>query len=152
MIYDVKENLLQYKGISKNLDCAIDYLLNTDFTGMEPGKYPVDGDRIFAMVQEPDSRPRSQARWEAHQRYIDIQYIIQGAENIGFQKIDLLTVSQPYSKENDIVFFAENGKGIFPELVPDSFAIFFPTDAHMPSVCTEEPAHVKKVVVKVEVE
>lgn len=152
MIYDTKENLQQYKGISRNLDRAIDYLMQTDLTNMEAGKYTVDGERVFAMVQEPDSRPRTQARWEAHKHYIDIQYVIQGTERIGFQKIDALTVSEIYSEEMDIVFYGENGKGLFPELVPDSFAIFFPTDAHMPLVCAAEPAHVKKVVVKVEVE
>jgi biofilm protein TabA len=151
MIYDRKENLLQYKGISKNLDRAIDYLAETDFTGMDAGKYPVDGERVFLLVQTPDSRPKTEARWETHQRYLDIQYLIDGEEIIGFQKADKMTVSEPYKQEQDVAFYEDNGKGFFPELTADSFVICFPTDAHMPLICAEVPRHIKKVVVKVEV-
>jgi len=151
MIYDRKENLLQYKGISENLDCALDYLAETDFTGMGAGKYTVDGEKVFALVQTPDTKPKNQAHWEAHRNYIDIQYLLYGEEMIGLQNIAFLTESERYHDGNDIVFYHENEKGFFPELVPDSFVICFPTDAHMPLICTSEPQHIKKVVVKVEV-
>lgn len=151
MIYDKKENLMQYKGISKNLDRALDYLAQTDLTNVEAGRYEVDGLHVFALVQAPESKPKEEARWEAHRDYIDIQYLIDGEETIGFQNIGTLTVSEPYSMEKDIVFFNENGEGFFPQLVPGSFVICFPEDAHMPLICTHEPKQVKKVVVKIEV-
>ena len=74
MIYDHKENLLQYKGLSKNLDCAIEYLLHSDFAEMSAGKYPVQGDDVFALVQTPETVERKSASWESHQHYMDIQF------------------------------------------------------------------------------
>jgi len=152
MIYDTKENLSQYKGISKNLDCAIEYLLHTDFTNMSAGKYPVQGDDVFALVQMPDTRERANALWESHQNYIDIQYLLCGAEKIGFQNTGLLTVAQPYDAQKDIAFYSDKGEGFFPVLEPNSFVVCFPTDAHMPLVYTVHPQQIKKVVVKVKVE
>lgn len=149
MIYDLKQNLLQYKGISKNLDTAIEYLLKTDFSSMEEGKYSVDGDRVFALVQTPVTRSKEKCRWEAHGKYIDIQYMLEGSEIIGFQNTSELAASEPYRAENDIAFFADNGKGFFPHLVPDSYVVCFPWDAHMPLIYPDNPQKIKKVVIKV---
>jgi len=136
-------------GINKYLDCAINYLMHTDFTKMDAGKYPVDGDQVFALVQAPKTYFRKQGKWESHKDYIDIQYMLVGEESIGFQKTDILAEIGPYRMENDITFYSENGKGFFPQLIPDSFVICFPSDAHMPLVCMENPQHIKKVVMKV---
>jgi len=152
LIYDVKKNLSQYKGLSKNFGCAIEYLLNTDFSGMGMGKYPVDGEKVFALVQMPETRPREQTRWESHKNYIDIQYMLLQSEIIGCQNTGSLTEKTPYSAENDIVFYHDNKKGFYPVLVPDSFVICFPWDAHMPLICTDIPKKIKKVVMKVQVE
>ena len=151
MIYDVKENLAQYKGISKNLDCAITYLLQTDFTKMAAGRYPVQGDDVFALVQTPDTRKRADARWESHEEYIDIQYLLCDTEKIGFQNTGLLTVSQAYDTQKDIAFYQDNGQGFFVNLVPDTFVVCFPTDAHMPLICAEQTQQIKKVVIKVKI-
>lgn len=152
MIYDVKKNLSQYRGLGEKLNCAIEYLLNTDFSKMGTGKYPVDDEKVFALVQMPETRPREQARWESHKNYIDIQYMLTQSEIIGFQNKDNLTEEVPYSVKNDITFYHDNGKGFFPILVPDSFVICFPWDAHMPLLCTDQPKKIKKVVMKVQIE
>jgi biofilm protein TabA len=149
MIYDTKANLYQYIGISEAFDCAIDYLLHADFGTMDPAKYPVDGDRVFTLVQTPDTRLKADARWESHQNYIDIQYLIEGEEIIGFQKTDSMTVSVPYSAEKDIVFYDDNGKGSFTRLFPGAFVIYFPSEAHMPLISPSTPQRIKKAVIKV---
>jgi biofilm protein TabA len=150
MIYDTKENLQSYKGINKNLDLALDYLTKTDLSGMNAGRYEIDGEHVFALVQTPETHPQAQCRWEAHKKYIDIQYLIDGQEIIGFQKTEGMAVSEPYDAEKDIVFFEENGKGFFPRLVSGRFVVCFPTDAHKPLICADEPQPVKKVILKVE--
>lgn len=152
MIYDIREHLEQYKGLSSNMDCAIDYILKTDFSKMGAGKYPVDGERVFALVQTPSTYPKEQARWESHTKYTDIQYMLAGKETIGMQKTEFLTVAEPYREENDIAFYADNQHGCFPTLTPGSFVICFPTDAHMPLICADTPQQIKKVVIKVKAE
>lgn len=152
MIYDVKENLLMYRGISKNLDGALDYLSHANFSLINEGKYPVQRDKIYTLVQTPETRRRADAQWESHRRYIDIQYLLCGTEQIGFQNVNALTVYKEYDAQKDIAFYNENNEGFFVKLRPDSFVICFPGDAHMPLVCADEPQSVKKLVVKVNVE
>lgn len=149
MIYDTKSNLARYKGLSPALDRALDALGQTDFSQMTEGKYPVDGDNVVFLVQVPETRSREQSRWEAHENYIDIQYLVDGVERIGFQPAGALRISEPYNGEKDIVFYEDNGKGFFVGLEPDSFVVCFPTDAHMPLVSEGKPERIKKVVVKV---
>lgn len=151
MIYDCKENLTQYKGISENLDRAIEYLLQTDFSGMDAGRYPICGDEVFVMVQTPATVERTNARWESHKNYIDIQFLIEGIEHICFQNTSALEVSQPYDPQKDVAFYRDNGEGFFVGLVPDSFVVCFPTDAHMALVCGDKPQPIKKAVLKVKI-
>lgn len=150
MIYDTQNHLLQYKGMTNNMDTAVEYLIQKDLTSLSPGKYPILGDSIFLLIQEPKLCPRSTAKWESHQNYIDIQYLIKGEESIGFQKTDSLEIAQHYSEVNDIAFYQDNGKGFFVNLRPGSFVVCFPTDAHMPLVGTSHSLiTIKKAVVKV---
>lgn len=152
MIADTKEYLECCRGISGSLDLALDYLQRADFTGMAAGKYEICGARVFVLIQEPDTRPRETARWEAHRNYIDIQYLIEGAETIGFQQTAAMQTEEPYNPEKDIAFYRDNQKGFFVPLVPDSFVICFPQDSHMPLVCSGTPRRIRKAVVKVAVE
>lgn len=149
MIYDRKSNLEQYRGISKNLDFAIEYIMKTDFSRSEEGRYTILGDRVFAMVQTPDTKSRSVAKWEAHKKYMDIQFLIEGDESIGFQTLETLTIFQDYDTEKDIVFFDDNGLGFFVPLKGNDFVICFPQDAHMPLIQGSKSERIKKVVVKV---
>lgn len=148
MIADTKENLECYRGISASLDLALDYLQKADLTGMAAGKYEICGEKVFVLIQEPDTRPRECARWESHRNYIDIQYLIEGAETIGFQQAAAMRTEEPYSAEKDIAFYRDNGKGFFVPLAPESFVICFPQDAHMPLVGAGEPCRIRKAVVK----
>jgi biofilm protein TabA len=130
MIYDTKENLQNYKGISKNLDLALDYLERADLSGMEAGRYEIDGSHVFALVQAPQTRPQEQCRWEAHKKYIDIQYLIDGQETIGFQKTEAMAVSEAYNAREGSCLFPRKRRRLFPparsrqlrDLLPDGRA------------------------------
>jgi len=149
MICDVRRHLDLYRGLSPQLDLALDYLEKTDFTALSAGKYAVDGDKVFALVQEPRTAERSECRWESHGYYIDIQYLIAGREQIGFQSTHALAVAEPYDAGRDIAFYKDNGKGFFTPLEPGGFVVCFPHDAHMPLVCADAPEPIKKVVMKI---
>ena len=152
MIFDRKENIALYKGISKNLDTAIDYLQTHDLSSLEEGKYPVDGDNVYFMIQEKDTRVRADAKWEAHHNYMDIQCMLDGVELLGWQDIKALKETAPYNPAKDIVFYSDDGSSSFVKSTAGCFAVFFPTDAHMPLCAADEkPIHVRKVVVKVKV-
>lgn len=151
MIFDNRSNLSMYRGYSPLFDLALEYVKNTDLKALEPGKYPIQGDSVFALIQAPETAKREERLWESHQRYIDIQYLITGHEWIGFQNTDFLTVKEPYSTERDIAFYHDNGKGFFVPMVPESFVVCFPQDAHMPLVCEKTPEPIKKAVIKIQI-
>ncbi|MBX3010879.1 MAG: YhcH/YjgK/YiaL family protein [Caldilineaceae bacterium] len=133
-------------GLAARLQAAFDYLQNTDLENTEPGKVEIDGNRVFALVQEYNTKPRAQGFWEAHRQYLDVQYVAKGVEHMGFANLEQLTAGA-YDAAKDYV--PAEGAGSFVLLPAGMFTIFMPQDAHMPGIAVNEPQPVKKVVVKV---
>jgi YhcH/YjgK/YiaL family protein len=151
MIADVLKNRQIYAAISPRLKTALEYIAKTDFSVMEPGRYELDGSNLFALVQAYDSIPREQGKWECHKNYIDIQYIIEGAEQIGCNNINKMKITTEYNPEKDIAFLS--GEGDFITYSKGSYGIFFPDDAHMPKIAINNSSSaVKKVVVKIKID
>lgn len=150
MIFDQLDKLKIYRGISKNFDFAIDYLLNNDFSILEDGSYPIDRDKVIVNVMSYWTKPLPEASFEAHRKYIDIQILIQGEEKCHYAPLDALVASGSFNEEKDIGFYEGSENAAF-ELKPDNFAIFFPHDAHMPSCDLAGRSQVRKIVVKIAV-
>ena len=74
MIFDQLENLIRYRGIHKNIDTAIDYLLSHDVSNLNSGRYEVDGDRVFFFLQENTLSQQQEESFEFHQRYLDLSF------------------------------------------------------------------------------
>ena len=150
MIADTLKNKYLYESISPRIKTALEYIAATDFSVMNTGKYELDGANLFVLVQEYDSVPRKQGVWECHQKYIDIQYIAEGIEQIGVNNIDKMQVTTEYNPEKDIAFLS--GDGDYVTFSKGSYGIFFPEDAHQPRIAPDDvPAKVKKVVVKIKI-
>jgi biofilm protein TabA len=149
MIIDRLDNAAMYAGLGPRIAAALDYLRRTDFTALPDGRYELDGDRLVAIVQRYRTKPPAGARWEAHRRYLDVQYVVQGVERIGYAPLlGSLAVETPYDAQKDIVFYAARGDLI--EIPAGSFAIFAPQDVHSPSLTPNgsPPSDVLKVVMK----
>ncbi len=150
MIIDHIRNALFYNGVNEGIRRALEYLVQTDCAGIPLGRVNLEGDKLFALVQEYETKSREQGVWEAHRRYIDVQYVAMGIEIMGYAPLDSLAVSQPYAGDKDVVLL--NGTGSDLIVPAKTFVVFFPEDAHMPGLAHETPAHVRKVVVKVAVD
>jgi len=151
MISDTIKNKNLYGGISSRIKTALEHLATTDFTNIEPGRYELDGDNLFVLVQKYDTLPKDQGKWECHRKYIDIQYIAEGIEQIGFSNISNMKITTDYNPEKDVAFLS--GDGDVVTLTKGSYGIFFPDDAHKPKLAPEnKPGPVKKVVVKIKVD
>ncbi len=147
MIVDKLSNATLYQRLTPRISIALEYLQSTDFSKLEPGKYEVAGKEIYALVSAYNTKKLEDARWEAHRKYLDIQYVIEGAEQMGFTPIDNLKQVDEYSQEKDILFFT--GSGDYVTIEAGMFAFFFPQDGHQPCVEIGESKLVKKVVIKV---
>lgn len=152
MIYDTKHELVNYKGISKSLDTAIDYILKTQLNALKPGIYEIDGDRVIIHIQQYETKDVTEVSYEAHKKYIDIQMAIEGKEYCYYAPLTDLIEKEPFDDAKDIGFFnSEIDRGIALHLAPPMVAVFFPQDAHKPCCKIREAALVKKIVVKVKV-
>lgn len=149
MIYDALKNADLYRGLGQRFQQAFDYLTGSDLSALAPGRYAIDGDQVYLMIQEAGLKPWEQGRWEAHRRYADIQLVLSGSERIGFCTVDSAPVDTPYSPERDILFYQEL-PGNEALVQPGQMMIFFPHDAHKPCIRpTGGPSQVRKAVVKV---
>jgi YhcH/YjgK/YiaL family protein len=148
MIIDLLQNAHLYYSLGPRFKKAFEYLTQTDFTKVEKGKYELDGVNLFAIVNEYDTVDAAKEQMESHKKYIDIQYIVSGAEQIGHDFLQQQIPSKAYDPETDYMLFADKPSW-FSTLQQNMFAIFFPHDLHMPNLMIEKPGPVKKVVIKV---
>lgn len=149
MIIDSIQNRARYERLGTGIAKALEYLARTDVSKVATGRYDLDGDNVYALVQRYDTKPREKGVWEAHRRYIDVQFVASGVESMGYAPIGSLTVTQPYAADKDCVLLA--GTGDFVTAAAGTFVVFFPEDAHMPCLACVASQAVCKVVVKVAV-
>ena len=137
MILDVLENAPRYLALNEGFAKAIEFLLRPDLKDLPVAKYELDGDRVYAMVSKDFGRKREDAQLETHEKYIDIQLVLAGTDDMGWKPKSMCNQpSGEYDQKADIA--TKSG----------AFVIFFPEDAHMPLISSEQ---IHKVVVKVAV-
>ena len=150
MFTDRLANAGLYRHLHPRIAAALDWLRATDLASVPIGKTAIDGDEIFALVQEYTPKDAALVKLEAHREHWDVQYVAQGAERMGWVNLAEVSVSEPYDAERDVAFFS--GTASFIRVPAGSFAIFGPEDVHMPGVAADgEDASsvVRKIVVKV---
>jgi YhcH/YjgK/YiaL family protein len=146
MILDTIENYQLYKAINERIAKGFDFLRTTDLDAIPSGKHDIDGDTIFALVQEYQTKPLSECKLESHKKYIDIQYVIRGEEMMGVTTQNNQKIIE-VNQEKDYTFY--EGTTSLVRVSKGMFTIFFPDDLHQPCVQTELASEVKKVVIKV---
>ena len=144
---NVQEFARQYHLNKKYWDEAFAYLKNTDLNTIAKGKYPIEGDNVFASVTIDSTKNFDKTNWESHKKYIDIQYVILGAEKIGVYPVAKATVTKAYDEKRDAANYSAPGK--LYDAVPGTFFIFFPSDAHRPNITPGGNKPDKKIVIKV---
>lgn len=149
MIYDTVENIELYRGLGERIHKALTLLRDTDFSKLEAGKYPIDGDNLFMMVQSYTTKPLETAYCEAHKKYIDIQCMLDGSEWMGVAPMEDMTSERVKDSrpEGDIWFY--DGDFAPLHMTAGRFALLYPNDAHAPSIADGEPTTVRKVIIKV---
>ena len=149
MIYDLLTNIGNYRGMNRNLDKAIDYLMASDINTLPLGKTVIDGDRVFLQVMEARTRQLTDESYEVHRDYMDIQIDIEGCEVIE-TALDGVTPIGEYQPDFQKAA-ARGGAGGRGVMGPGRFILCMAGEAHGPGGCLQEPECVKKCVVKVAV-
>ena len=139
----------RYHGLHPLFARAFAFLRNTDLKELEPGIHAVQGEQIFAIVEACSGRTRAEAKLESHRRYIDIQLVLEGVDEMGWKPLaECVEPATDYDAARDIQFFTD-APASWIATPPGSFCLFFPDDAHAPLV---GDALIRKVVVKIAVQ
>lgn len=146
MIFDKLENASNYFAIHPQFEKAFAFLTRQDLGALEETTFEIDGRSVYAMTSDRPGKKKEAAKLEAHRKYIDIQFLIEGNEQIGWKAYnDCKEVSSEFNAEKDFELFSDPAQTYFT-LTPGTFAVFFPGDAHAPMV---SDSIVHKVVIKV---
>lgn len=127
---------------------ALHFLQTTDVLSAQPGTIEIDGKQVYAMIQHYNTKPKESGFWEAHRKYIDVQYVAEGVELMGYVNLHQVKAGE-YDAAKD--FLLAEGEGNFLKMPAGTFIILTPEDAHMPGIAVDAPQPVKKVVIKVAV-
>lgn len=148
MILDILENAQKYFVLHKGFAQAFDFLARADLQELPVDKYPINGDRIYAIVAVDHGRNKEDVLLETHDKYIDIQMILTGTDSMGWKpKASCIKPSGEHDLETDLRFYADEPDA-WLSVKSGAFAIFYPEDAHLPLISSDM---IHKVIVKVAV-
>lgn len=148
MIKDRLENAKTYYSLSTRIKEGLQWLENADLKNLNPGKYYIDNENLYVNIDEYETK--DDALHEAHHKYIDIQYMIEGKELISVTDLNNCTSCIEYDANRDLEFF--NAENEFQTLKTGEFLIFFPQDAHKPCINLDIKRQCKKAVIKVKID
>lgn len=148
MILDSLIQSDRYIGLHPLFSRAFEFLRDTDLKSLPIGMLTVQGEQLFAIVEACQGRTRKEAKLECHRRYIDIQLVLEGVDEMGWKPlVECVNPATEYDAARDIRFF-NDAPSSWIATPPGSFCLFFPDDAHAPLVSA---GMIRKVVLKIAV-
>ena len=150
MIFDTIENCSMYYGLHKNFEKAFDFIKKAENENLPVGKYEIDGKELFAIVQEYDSKNPLDYKFEGHTKYIDIQYISSGVEEIEVMSIKNAESGEGYIEEREVEFYS-GGKNTGKVVLGNGeYGILYPDDLHKPGLMHDgKSSPIRKILIKV---
>ena len=149
MIFSALSQSSRYAALHPLFPRVFEFMRSTNLFALAPGIHPIVGEQLFAIVEQLPGRSHEQAQLECHRKYIDIQLVLEGVDEMGWKPLaDCREPVADYSAEKDIQFFYDTPAS-WVATPPNAFCIFFPEDAHAPLVST---GNIRKVIFKVAAE
>jgi YhcH/YjgK/YiaL family protein len=142
-------NLVESKAFTEKLQSKLLYLKEADFSLATAGRHEINED-LFFFLNEYETKEAEECFWEAHQKYLDFHYILEGKENIAVDHFENQRIIESYNAEKDAIFFEGDVHSIIT-MNPGDVMICFPEDSHMAGIIAENKQKVRKVVLKVEI-
>lgn len=149
MIVDKLEYLALYKNIP---DCVINFVSNLDCNNLSLGRQNLSDD-VYVNIERYTTKYKDEAKFEAHKKYIDIQIVLQGCENIYTTNISGLSTLIHYEEDRDIIFYSDDvSLKKYITLDGTNFVMLFPHEAHAPQIApNDNKSEVLKVVIKIKI-
>ena len=149
MILDNIANIDKYVSLHPRFAKAFEFVKSLNLETLEAGqKFEIDGKDIHASVSAKDGLKAEDAKFEAHNSYIDIQVCISGKESMGWKpRAKCVDPKGEFNTEKDVIFYNDQPEMYF-QLTDGQFVIFYPEDVHAPMI---GEGVIKKLVVKVKI-
>ena len=138
------------KSLSERVAEACSHIKGLDFDSLELGKHEVNDD-FYYIVQTYETKDPATTRYEAHEKYVDIQYLISGTEAIDIAPVTALEIDEPYDESKDACFLKKPERATKVVLTAGAYVILYPEDAHNPGLQVDKAMTVRKIVGKVRV-
>lgn len=152
MIATNLENIEQQVLMTPGIKRGIDFLRRKNISHLPEGRVDIDEERVFAIVQRYETISTEAPKFEAHRKYIDIQYMVSGEEIIGWASIERMKITDAYDADEDVCLGTAAQEQWTPlSLKEGQLAVFWPEDGHAPRLAVNAPLRVIKIVVKVSV-
>jgi YhcH/YjgK/YiaL family protein len=149
MIIDKIKNAYLYNNISRRIARALRIISSKKISSAAEGKHEVEGNKLFYIVQKYSTKPRNQGQMEAHKKYIDIQYVLDGQESIFVENISTCKLASAYSEKKDAAMYKMPKRFSEVFMSKGVFCILFPQDGHLPCCTAARKSKVHKIVFKV---
>ncbi|MDE7263487.1 MAG: YhcH/YjgK/YiaL family protein [Anaeroplasmataceae bacterium] len=152
MIVGKLRDIERYKGLSKNIDTAINFVLNNDLLALPEGKTEIDGKNVYVNRFTYVARPLEECFFENHEHYLDMQIVLKGKELFGYTDISnpSLQVTTPYNTDKDVTKYSATKDTVYFTL-DESFALVFREDIHLAKGKVDDEL-VEKAVIKIKVD
>jgi len=136
--------------IKQMSEVAYNFLRDFNPIKYADGRYELE-DGVYVNIETYETQERRERRFEVHEKYIDVQYLVEGEELIAIAKVDELTILDAYDPQRDIAFYQTSVHGRDYYVGKGRFLVIETGVAHMPCVCVNGKQTVRKVVVKIPV-
>ena len=129
---------------------SIEALMKLDPGRIEAGRYELEGDKLFALIQDVESRSFEESRTEAHSKFADVQIPLSASERYGFSLPQaVLALIEDRMEANDIAFYERPSREFFMDIDPGAYVVFLPNELHRPCLTITEKTPIRKAVIKV---
>ena len=116
LLESLDSNLDIYRRIV-SLDCKNDRVENKIDLG-------------FGMIAIEQSYKLNGGNFESHNKYIDFQLMIKGAEYMEFGNVNDFNISSKYDENKDVILYHQNNNVSKILLKEKTLVVFFPYDVH----------------------
>lgn len=160
MIVGKLKDIYRYKGISKNIDTTIDYILEKGIDGLlalPKGKTEIDGTNVYVNRDTYVAKDKKDTFFENHQNYMDLQVVLKGNEYFAYTDISNpeLKVTTEYNPEKDVTKYnagdVDSVKNSQWFVLNEGYALVYTEDVHL-AKCDVDGGIVEKAVFKIKIE
>ncbi|MEG1751057.1 MAG: YhcH/YjgK/YiaL family protein [Raoultibacter sp.] len=128
---------------------AYAFLREADVANLPLGRVGIEGDDVFANVQEYETVPATEKELEAHRQYFDVQFVVSGEESFYYAPLEGLEEAAPFDEASDFGLYKTPAACSEIRMEAGDVVVVAPEDAHKPGCVGNAPCQVRKVVVKV---